>query len=70
MNMVLNRKTDWGVIFDLFHKNRLSVDEASHGAGFFPDRPGNVTTGNIRTLMFSDFLWTMRSIYLPLVLDH
>ena len=40
MDIVMNRKTDWGVIFDLFHKNRLSVDRLLMGAGFFPDRPG------------------------------
>lgn len=26
LNMVLNRRTDWGVIFDLFHRKHLSVD--------------------------------------------
>ena len=27
LNMVLNRRTDWGVIFDLFHRKHLSVDD-------------------------------------------
>lgn len=35
LNMVLNRKTDWGVIFDLFHKKRLSVDDLLMGEDFF-----------------------------------
>lgn len=34
LNMVLNRKTDWGVIFDLFHKKRLSVDDLLMGEDF------------------------------------
>ena len=40
MDIVLNRKTDWGresTLFDLFHKNRLSVDRLLDGAGFFPE---------------------------------
>ena len=40
LNMVLNRKTDWGVIFDLFHKKRLSVDDLLMGVGLFYDRQG------------------------------
>ena len=35
LNMVLNRKTDWGVIFDLFHKKYLSVDDLLMGEDFF-----------------------------------
>ena len=35
LNMVLNRETDWGVIFDLFHKKNLSVDELLMGPDFF-----------------------------------
>ena len=68
LDIVMNRKTDWGVIFDLFHKERVSVGQAPHGAGFF-QIVENVTAGNIRTLCFPSFLWTMRSIYLPLS-DH
>ena len=35
LNMVLNRETDWGVIFDLFHKKNLSVDKLLMGPDFF-----------------------------------
>ena len=35
LNMVLNRKTDWGVIFDLFHRKYLSVDDLLMGEDFF-----------------------------------
>lgn len=54
MDIVMNRKTDWGVIFDLFHKNRLSVDRLLMGPDFSRSS-GNVTTGNIRTLCFLIF---------------
>lgn len=35
LDIVMNRKTDWGVIFDLFHKERVSVDKLLMGTGFF-----------------------------------
>lgn len=35
LNMVLNRRTDWGVIFDLFHRKHLSVDDFLMGEDFF-----------------------------------
>ena len=65
LNMVLNRRTDWGVIFDLFHRKHLSVDAFLMGEDFFRiarecyDR-------NYSNINFSDFLWTLRSIYLPM----
>ena len=65
LNMVLNRRTDWGVIFDLFHRKHLSVDDFLMGEDFFRiarecyDR-------NYSNINFSDFLWTLRSIYLPM----
>ena len=33
--MVLNRKTDWGVIFDLFQRKGVSVDDLLMGPDFF-----------------------------------
>ena len=65
--MILNEPADWGVIFDLFHKPGFSVDRFLMGPDFFQiaklcyeQRYCNV--------VFSDFLWTLRSIYLPLFL--
>ena len=65
MDIVLNRKTDWGVIFDLFHKNRLSVDRLLMGPDFF-QIVRECYNRKYPNIVFSDFLWTMRSIYLPL----
>lgn len=64
-NMVMNRKTDWGTLFDLFKRPDLSVDKLLMGPDFFKiareyyDR-------QYSNIVFSDFLWTLRSIYLPL----
>lgn len=33
--MVLNQKTDWNVIFDLFHNKKFSVDDFLMGPDFF-----------------------------------
>ena len=65
LNMVLNRKTDWGVIFDLFHKKRLSVDDLLMGEDFFLIAR-ECYNRNYSDINFSDFLWTLRSIYLPM----
>ena len=67
LNMVMNRRTDWSLLFDLFHKPFFSVNDFLMGEDFFYivkecyDR-------KYANSIFSDFLWTMRSIYLPLFL--
>ena len=65
MDIVMNRKTDWGVIFDLFHKERVSVDKLLMGPDFF-EIVRECYNRKYPNIVFSDFLWTMRSIYLPL----
>lgn len=64
-NLVLNRKADWNVLFELFRKPIFSINDFLMGDDFFYivrecyDR-------KYANSIFSDFLWTMRSIYLPL----
>ena len=64
-NLVLNRKADWNVLFELFRKPIFSINDFLVGDDFFYivrecyDR-------KYANSIFSDFLWTMRSIYLPL----
>ena len=65
LNMVLNRKTDWAVLFDLFHKKRVSVDDLLMGPDFF-EIARECYKRKYPNIVFSDFLWTLRSIYLPL----
>lgn len=33
--MVLNRKTDWNILFDLFQRKNLSIDDLLMGPDFF-----------------------------------
>ena len=65
--MVLNQKTDWDVIFDLFHNKKISVDDFLMGPDFFHIAK-ECYRQKYSNIIFSDFLWTLRSIYLPLFL--
>ena len=64
-NLVMNRKSDWNVLFKLFRKPFFSINDFLMGDDFYYivrecyDR-------KYANSIFSDFLWTMRSIYLPL----
>lgn len=66
-SIVMNEDVDWSTIFDMFRKRRFSVDDLLMGADFL-----NIVKEYYQArypyIVFSDFLWTMRSIYLPLFL--
>ncbi len=63
--LVLNQSVDWETLFDLFARDDVSIEELLMGEDFY-----NVVCDcyNLKypQIVFSDFLWTMRSIYLPL----
>ena len=63
--LVMNENTDWDTLFDMFAGHRLSIDELLMVPDFFSAVRDcyNARYGN---MIFSDFLWTMRSMYLPL----
>lgn len=67
LNVVLNRRANWDVIFELFHEKNFSVDKFLMGEDFL-----RMVQESYRqqypNINFSDFLWTLRSIYLPLFL--
>ncbi len=64
-SLLLNQKVDWETLFDLFQKKTLSVDNLLMSVDFL-----NAITDcynlSYSQIVFSDFLWMMRSIYLPL----
>ena len=66
-SIIMNEDVDWNTIFDMFRKRRFSVDDLLMGADFL-----NIVKEYYQAkypyIIFSDFLWTMRSIYLPLFL--
>lgn len=64
-NLVLNRNIDWPTIINIFQKKKFSLDDLLMGADFLhiAQECYNLKYPQI---VFSDFLWTLRSIYLPL----
>lgn len=66
-SMILNENIDWETVFHFFAEQNFSINELLMGNDFltivkelYLKRYENVT--------FSDFLWSMRSMYLPLFL--
>lgn len=66
-SIILNRKVDWEPLFDLFQKEKFSLDDLLMGADFL-HIVQECYEKRYPHIVFSDFLWTMRSIYLPLFL--
>ncbi len=64
-SLVLNQRVEWEVLFDFFQKQKYSLNDLLMGEDFL-----NAVTEyyklNYSQIVFTDFLWTMRSIYLPL----
>ncbi len=65
--VVLDNKVDWDALFDMFQSGKIVIDDLLMGADFLKivQECYNLKYSHI---VFSDFLWTMRSIYLPLFL--
>ena len=66
-SIILNQEPEWNVLFDLFQKKRFSIDSLLMGADFL-HIVQECYEKRYSHIVFSDFLWTMRSIYLPLFL--
>lgn len=64
-NLILNQNVEWEVLFALFQKRNLSIDELLMGEDFF-HAASECYQLQYTQIVFSDFLWTLRSIYLPL----
>lgn len=64
-SLVLNKDVKWDVLFDMFADDGLSVNDLLMGEDFL-DVVTDVYNRKYPEIAFTDFLWTMRSIYLPL----
>lgn len=62
--MIMNFKTDWGVLFDLFQEDSFSINDLLMGEDFLHIIQEYYEM-HYPEVVFSDFLWTMRSIFLP-----
>lgn len=65
--LIFDRDVEWNKIFDLFHENHLSVNELIMGEEFFQIVLEYYKKKYSR-IVFTDFLWTMRSMFLPMFL--
>jgi glycosyltransferase involved in cell wall biosynthesis len=66
-SLVINTRVEWDAIFELFQKRRYSTDDLLMGADFL-HIVREYYDKNYPRIVFSDFLWTVRSMYLPLFL--
>ena len=64
-SLILDQDVQWNILFDLFQKNDISLNDLLMGEDFLL---AVTDCYNLKysQLVFSEFLWTMRSIYLPL----
>ncbi len=63
--LIMNRGVNWEVLFKLFAKKGLSINDLLMGKDFFRAAT-ECYREQYSQIVFSDFLWTMRSIYMPL----
>ncbi len=64
-SLLLNQRIQWESLFDLFQKREFSISDLLMGEDFL-NAVAEYYKLNYSQIVFSDFLWTMRSIYLPL----
>lgn len=64
-SLVMNQRVNWEILFELFQDSGISLDKLLMGEDFM-----NIVREyydiKYSQQVFSDFLWTMRSLYLPL----
>ncbi len=63
--LVLGEKVNWKVVFHMFQNKNMSIDQLLMGKDFL-NIAREVYELRYNNIVFSDFLWTLRSIYLPL----
>ena len=63
--IILNQEVDWDTLFQMFQKKKFSIDDLLMGEDFL-HIAAECYSLRYTQIVFSDFLWTLRSIYLPL----
>lgn len=64
-SLVMNYHIDWDTLFDMFQKEYFSIDDFIMGEDFLKAAT-ECYKQQFSQIVFSDFLWTLRSMYLPL----
>ena len=66
-SLLLDQDVEWPVLFDYFRDNDVSINQLLMGDDFY-HAVEDCYNLQYPDIVFSDFLWTMRSMYLPLFL--
>ena len=66
-SLMLNENVEWDTLFEIFRRWRFSLDRLLMGEDFLRIAV-EVYQKRYSQIMFSDFLWTLRSMYIPLFL--
>ena len=66
-SLLLNHEVEWDAMFDCFRNHQRSINQLLMGEDFY-HAVLDCYDLQYPDLIFSDFLWTMRSMYLPLFL--
>lgn len=66
-SLMLDQNVEWSVLFDYFRNNNVSINQLLMGEDFY-HAAEDCYNLQYPDIVFSDFLWTMRSMYLPLFL--
>ena len=64
-SLVLNQSVQWNALFDMFQHKRFSLDDLLMSRDFL-EITKEYYDLRYSQIVFTDFLWTMRSIFLPL----
>lgn len=64
-SLMLGKQVDWEALIDFFQKKKRSLNDLLMGEDFL-HAVTEFYMMNYSQIVFTDFLWTMRSIYLPL----
>ncbi len=66
-SLLLDQEVEWSALFDYFRDNDVSINQLLMGEDFY-HAVEDCYNLQYPDIVFSDFLWTMRSMYLPLFL--
>lgn len=64
-SLLLGQEVDWGSLIDYFQRTEISMNDMLMGEDFL-NAVRDYYKINYSQMVFSDFLWMLRSIYLPL----
>jgi len=64
-SLIMGQDVDWDMLFDMFQQSDFSIDQLLMGEDFL-QAVVDCYNSKYPQIVFSDFLWMLRSIYVPL----